>query len=427
MEENKKFARKFLTIYGVLTLVVAMFAIGFGAGRVSQITIPGIDSNKNGGEVKNTDEIPDYLKEDVDFREFWDVWEYVKENYVQSDLTDTQLFYGALEGLVSSLDDPYSVFFDPEITNEFEQELSGSFEGIGAEIGIRDNQLTIIAPLANTPAARSGLRAGDSVIMIDGEETFGLSLDRAVSKIRGEKGSEVILTVYTEGDDDTHDVSIIRDTINIDSVRVSKNSNGGSIDEDTIELEEGDIAYVELLYFNENTLADWNRTVQEILQLNPKGFVLDLRNNPGGFLDTAIEISGEWVNGNTVVKEKLRNGIEIAHNADRRPRLEGIPTVVLVNGGSASASEIVAGALQDYEAATIVGETTFGKGSVQDLRRFRDGSSVKLTIAEWLTPLGRNINEQGIEPDEVIELTRENFDNDEDPQLDRAFEILRGQ
>ena len=420
------FVKRFLATYSSLTLVVLVFAFGFIVGQFSPDTLSGAGEDSTGnGEVQNTDTpLPDYLANDIDFQQFWDVWSYVKQNYVHDDVADTQLFYGALQGLVSSLDDPYSVFFDPEITNQFEEELSGSFEGIGAEIGLRDNQLTIIAPLANTPAQRSGLLAGDAILMIDSEDTFGVPLDQAVSMIRGEKGSTVVLTVFTEGDDEPHDVSIVRDTITIDSVRVSDSNNGGSIGDDSFKLEDGGIAYIQLLYFNENTLADWNQTVQEMLKLNPKGIVLDLRNNPGGFLSTAIDVAAEWVNGQVVVKERLRDGVEIAHTSDRLPRFAGIPTVVLVNGGSASGAEIVAGALQDYDVATIVGEQTFGKGSVQDLKRFGDGSSVKLTIAEWFTPLGKNINEQGITPDEVVELTRENFEAEEDPQLDRAFELL---
>lgn len=421
---KSNFVQKFLIIYSLITLVTLVFAVGFILGKVGDS--PFVTSDKI-GEVKNIDKVPDFLSEDVDFKQFWKVWEYVKNNYVDTDVVETQLFYGALSGLVASLGDPYSVYFDPEISERFKQELAGSFEGIGAEIGIRDNRLTIIAPLPDTPAQRSGLLAGDIVVSIDEESTINIALDYAVSIIRGPKGEEVVLTIFREGEDSTQDISIIRDTIEIDSVRFSRKSSKGINGEggDEFILEDGDIAYVELLYFNENTLADWNKTIQKVLAQNPKGIILDLRNNPGGFLNTAIEIAGEWVNGDLVVSERLRDGTEVRHKANRQARLDTMPTVVLVNGGSASGSEIVAGALQDYGLATIVGETTFGKGSVQDLKHFKDGSSIKLTIAEWFTPNGNNINEEGIKPDIEVERTREQFENDEDPQFDKALEILR--
>lgn len=422
---KSNFSKKFLISYSSLTVIIVVFVLGFVLGRLSWVKY---DNNSGTGQVNNTEETPDFLSKDVDFDQFWKVWQYVKDNYVKSDILETQFFYGALEGLVASLDDPYSVYLNPEISNKFAEELSGSFEGIGAEIGLKEGVLTIIAPLFDTPAYKAGLRAGDLILQIDDTDTRGISLDYAVSIIRGPKGEEVVLKIFTKGDEEARDVSIVRDKIEIDSVKFSRASADSEIaDEDAFELEDGGIAYIELLYFNENTSADWNKTVQKILNLNPKGIILDLRNNPGGFLSTAIDIAGEWVNGSDVVKEKLRDGTEIVHNSSRIPRFANMPTVVLVNGGSASGSEIVAGALQDYDVATIVGEQTFGKGSVQDLKKFKDGSSVKLTIAEWLTPLGRNINEEGITPDIEIERTREDFDNDLDPQLDKAFAILRGE
>lgn len=419
-----KFFVRFLTTYSLLVILVLIFALGFAIGQVLLIKESAPPAP---GEVKNIEEVPEYLSQDVDFREFWQVWEYIKDNYVKSDVPQTQLFYGALAGLVASLKDPYSVFLNPEISNKFEEELAGSFEGIGAEIGIKEDRLTIIAPLPDTPADRAGLRPGDKVLAINGYNTTGIALDYAVSIIRGPKGTEVKLTILSNGDDEAKEVSIIRDKIEIDSVKFSRKSSQGSEDEEdkSFELKDGDIAYIELLYFNENTLADWNKTIQDVLVANPKGIILDLRNNPGGFLQTAIEIAGEWIDGETVVLERLRSGVKLAHRAERQARFEGIPTVVLVNRGSASGSEIVAGALQDYGVATVIGEKTFGKGSVQDLKKFGDGSSVKLTIAEWLTPLGRNINEEGIKPDIEVELTKEDYNNNKDPQLDKAFQVLK--
>jgi len=418
---KSSFVKKFVVSYALIIILILIFILGFSIGQATWFKYSG---PKEGGEVTNKDEIPDYLTGDVNFRQFWQVWNYVRDNYVDSDVPETKLFYGALAGMVGSLGDPYSVFLNPEISERFDAELSGSFEGIGAEIGIKKDRLTIIAPLSDTPADRAGLRPGDKVLAIDGYDTRGISLDYAVSLIRGEKGTEVVLAVLSNGDEEARDVSIVRDKIEIDSVKFSR-KNSGKVEDEGFKLKEDDIAYIELLYFNENTLSDWNKTVQDALAANPKGIIFDLRNNPGGFLSTAIEVAGEWVNGKDVVLESLRDGTRLAHRANRQARFENIPTVVLVNRGSASGSEIVAGALQDYGVATIIGETTFGKGSVQDLKKFKDGSSVKLTIAEWLTPLGRNINEEGIVPDIEIERTREDYDNDLDPQMDKALEILR--
>ncbi len=383
-----------------------------------------VDNAQTAIKVVNTDDNSNHTVEEVDFQQFWDVWDYVKNSYVQDSVSDEQLFYGALQGMLASLEDPYSVYLEPKVSEEFTTELSGNFEGIGAEIGIRDELLTVIAPLTGTPAYRAGLRSGDIILKIDNMETRGISLEEAVTNIRGEKGTEVILSVAREGEDGVQEVSIVRDTIEIDSVRFISRSIGDA-NEEEFKLMDGDIALVELLYFNENTLSDWNVTVQKIIEANPKGIILDLRNNPGGFLGTAIEIAGEWANGSPVVQEKHRDGTIIEHRARRVARFADIPTVVLINGGSASGSEIVAGALQDYGLATLVGETSFGKGSVQDLRSFPDGSSVKLTIAKWLTPLGRSINEEGITPDVEVEMTREQYEQNLDPQLEKALEILK--
>ncbi len=427
-QNNPKTKISFKLIFAFLGLTISalIFISGFLTAELLLVSELKADEFKS-GEVKNIDQDnSDFLSEDVDFKQFWAVWNHVKNNYVKSDIPETKLFYGALAGIVASLGDPYSVYLDPEISQKFEEEISGSFEGIGAEIGIKDDRLTVVAPLPGTPAEKSGLVSGDKILAIDGYDTTGIAIDFAVSKIRGEKGTEVILTILSEGQNEPREVKISRDRIEIDSVVFSKkDSNGKNEGEDGFEMKDGNIAYVELRYFNENTLSDWNETVQKILEQSPKGIILDLRNNPGGFLTTAIEIAGEWVDSKPVVSERLRGGNIITHKAERQPRFEGISTVVLVNGGSASGSEIVAGALQDYKVATLVGEKTFGKGSVQDLKKFKDGSSVKLTIAEWLTPLGRNINKEGIKPDVEIERTKEDFEKDLDPQLDKAIEILK--
>ncbi len=355
--------------------------------------------------------------EGVDFKQFWQVWDYVKTNYVHDDLTDTKLFYGALHGIVGSLDDPYSVFFEPTTSAQFQQDLSGSFEGIGAEIGIRHDQLTIIAPLPGNPAERAGLKAGDVVLMIDEVEAVNLPLDIAVHRIRGPKGTNVRLKILRTGEQEPRTFAIQRDTIAIVSVSWQQLPDG--------------LAQVQLKYFNEDTLSRFAAAAQQIVAAHPHGIILDLRNNPGGFLTTAIEVASFWTGADrVVVGEQQRDRAVIGHRPSNQQALfEGIPTVVLINRGSASGSEIVAGALQDYQLATLVGETSFGKGSVQDLRQLADGSSVKLTIAKWLTPQGRQIEGTGITPDVEVKAA----ENDSgiaagpavDPQLEKAIELLR--
>ncbi|MFA6322681.1 MAG: S41 family peptidase [Candidatus Buchananbacteria bacterium] len=425
---KSKLSQRIISGYLLAGLLILVFIFGVALGQLQ--LRQQIEAKQKDGTVKNMEEKPpEFLSKDVDFKQFWQIWQYVKSNYVKSDISDTQLFYGALEGMVASLGDPYTVFFNPDISKKFDEELSGSFEGIGAEIGRKNDQITVIAPLPGTPAEKAGLKAGDIILAIDGKETSTMSLDYAVSIIRGNKGTKVKLSVYTPDNGGTaKDLEITREKIEIDSVRVTKKIDGQektdkNDTQDNLMLP-GNIAHVELLYFNENTLADWDQTVLKVLANNPKGIILDLRNNPGGFLTTAIQISGEWLDGKVVVSERLRSGEKTDHYANRQARLAGIPTVVLINGGSASGSEIVAGALQDYGVAKLVGEKSFGKGSVQDLKEFSDGSSVKLTIAEWLTPNGKNINKEGIKPDVEVKLTKEDYDAGKDPQLDKALEIL---
>ncbi len=354
----------------------------------------------------------EHVSEDVDFAMYWDVWNLLKETYLEQPISEKDLFYGSLAGMLASIDDPYTVFFDPDLNDQFMNELDGTFEGIGAEIGIKADRLTIIAPLPGTPASEAGLQAGDKVYMIDSEDTTGISVDYAVSKIRGEKGSEVVLTIYRNGFDELQEITIVRDTIEVDSVRW--------------EISSDKIAYIEMSFFNRDTGSLFEDAVQAILTNDVEGIIVDLRNNPGGYLDQAVEVAGHWVEKNTVVIQRTR-GQEQKFPTTSIARLKEIPTVVLVNAGSASASEILAGALQDYDLATVVGMQTFGKGSVQDYSSLPDGSAVKITTAEWLTPERRTINNEGITPDIEVEMTTEDFNADVDPQMNKAEELLLGE
>jgi len=349
---------------------------------------------------------------EVDWQLLWDALEVLNAKYVGRPIDQQQLLYGAVSGAVDSLGDPYTVFFTPTKSEEFQQELKGEFSGIGAEIGLRGDQLMVIAPLEDSPAEKAGLRPLDAILAIDGESTAGANLDEAVNKIRGPKGSTVKLLVYTDGDDDAREVSIVRDTIVVKSVES--------------ELKEKDgrkVGVIKLRRFGEDTKGDFDAAVNTILSENVEGVILDLRSNPGGYITSAIDVASNWVeSGKVVVSERYGSGKEDAHTASGSARLAGLPTVVLVNEGSASASEIVSGALRDYGLAKLIGKKTFGKGSVQELVDLSGGADLKVTIAEWLTPNGFNINHDGLTPDIEVEITRENIDNFEDPQMDRAME-----
>lgn len=351
------------------------------------------------------------LTADVDFNLFWNVWDTLEKQYVDKDkLDDKKMFYGAIKGLVDSLGDPYTIFMEPKVAQEFSNDLAGTFEGIGAEIGKKNDIITIVAPLADMPAEKAGLKAGDKIYAINGQMTAGLSIDEAVNKIRGPKGTEVVLTIFRDSFDKAKDFKITRQTIIVKSVRTKLADNG--------------IFIIAITNFNDDTSELFKRAAAEAVEKNPRGIILDLRNNPGGYLETAIDVASEWIDQGVVVTEQFNPEKKNEYLHRGRARLKDFPTVVLVNQGSASASEIVAGAIKDDGKATLVGMKTFGKGSVQTLEEMKDGSSVKITVAKWLTPKGYNINREGIAPDLEVDLTMEDYNNNKDPQMDKAVEIL---
>lgn len=414
---NKQKIRTALHAILVLTLMWLSFGLGtYLAGREGVIQELAKDQNVFIGKLigKYSDDSKGRLTEDVKFNLFWEVWDDIFDTYVDKDeLSEKTLFYGALRGMVAAVDDPYTVFMDPKISKEFSEDLAGTFEGIGAEIGIKNNVLTIVAPLPDMPAEAAGLRSGDQVLAIDSESTMNMTLDQAVSKIRGPKGTEVVLSIFREGFESLEDIAIKRDKIIVKSVRTEARDSG--------------VFVIEITNFNDDTKILFDQAVQKIATVNPKGIILDLRNNPGGYLDTSIEMASEWVEKALVVQEKSNEKIENEHLSRGRARLKNFPTVVLINQGSASASEIVAGALQDYDLATIIGKKSFGKGSVQSLLQLSDGSSVKITSTKWLTPNGRSINDEGIMPDYEVNLTIEDYNANNDPQLEVAEKFLLGE
>lgn len=393
---------------GILNAVVilAVLFIGVYAGGRLQI------AKFNQAEIKklvNKEAKPDFLiSKNVDFNLFWRVWEKIKTDYAYQPVDEVKMFYGAIEGIAASLGDPYSVFFEPQIAEEFQKDLDGEFDGIGAEIGIKDGVIIVVAPLLDSPAERAGLKAGDKILAIDSKDTRGMALDAAVKLIRGKRGTKVKLTITRDGAAKAADYEITRDKIVIKSVQWRM---------------EGDVAYIKILQFGTETSRDFDAVVGKVVLKNPKGIILDLRNNPGGYLDAAIKMAGEWVPDDIVVYERFK-GKDEGFKANGKGRLRDFKTIVLINKGSASGSEIVAGALKDWNRAILVGEKSYGKGSVQDYNEFADGSALKLTIALWLTPNGNSINGQGVEPNVAVEITEEDAKASKDTQMEKAKELL---
>lgn len=414
MPKKKKILKPVVIVLIMVILTAAGFSGGLIAAQKNELIkkMAGQEAGYVGAVLHKYELAPSgKLSQDVDFNLFWNVWDLLKQEYVdKSKLTDKQLFYGALKGLVASTGDPYTVFMEPVVAQEFAQDLAGTFEGIGAEIGMRNEIITIVAPLTDMPAEKAGLKAGDKIYAIDGQSTVGMNVDEAVSKIRGPKDTEVTLTIYRDGQDGTKDYKIKRGVIIVKSVRT--------------EIKTDKIFVIKVTNFNNDTMDLFNQAVSQAVAASPQGVILDLRNNPGGYLDTAVEMASEWVEDGVIVTEKFSEEKKNEYLARGRARLKDFPTVVLVNQGSASASEIVAGALKDYKKATIVGKKTFGKGSVQTLEDLTDGSSVKITVAKWLTPEGVNINDEGITPNVEVDLTADDYSKNIDPQMDKALEIL---
>lgn len=412
MESNTK--KKVLIAVGIINILLA-FGLGYVVGTAKGIQKELVNQN---GTVDITKVIELYGKtrsSSVNFDQFWKVWDMVKKNYVHQPVDEVKLFYGALQGMVAGLEDPYSVYFPPQKAQEFAGDLAGEFEGIGAEIGKKDNLLTIISPLPGSPAEKAGIKPGDKIYAIDDKDVIDLSVEEAVKMIRGPHGTEVKLTVSSNGPENSRDVTIKRDKIVVPTVVWEKKEKG--------------LIYMRVSYFNDETGPQFRKAVGEILPLSPKGIILDMRSNPGGYLDTSVAVASEWIKEGVIVRERFHDKTVKEYATMGTHSFAGIPTVVLVDEGTASGSEIVAGALQDTGAGIIVGKKTFGKGSVQSLEPLPDGSALKLTIANWFTPKDRAIDKQGVIPDVVME--GEMFKEDKkapkgfrDLGVEKAIEIL---
>jgi carboxyl-terminal processing protease len=350
--------------------------------------------------------------EDVDLTSFWKTWDLINKKYPDSDkITNENRVYGAIEGLVGSLNDPYSVFMPPENSERFEEEITGEFSGVGMEVGLREKVLVVISPIKGSPADLAGIKTGDVIIKIDGKVTSGLTVDEAISLIRGEKGTAVTLTMLRAGEKEPLDIKVVRDIINVPTIKGELRTDG--------------VYLISLYTFNALSQNLFEKELQNVVASKSKKLIIDLRGNPGGYLDTAISVSSYFVpEGEIIVTEDYGANKERDVYRSKGFTLlpKGIKVVVLVDGGSASASEIVAGALSEHGKATLIGTKTFGKGSVQELVPVTKDTSLKITVAKWLTPKGNSISEKGLEPDIVVEYDK---DSKTDVQLDRAVQFLK--
>ncbi|KKS04890.1 MAG: Carboxyl-terminal protease [Candidatus Curtissbacteria bacterium GW2011_GWA2_41_24] len=393
-----------------LVIAVIFFAIGFAVGQRR------IEVVKRGfvPQITVTNQLPP-KNQNIDFSLFWQVFETLPQKYIDKSAFEGQkLLYGAISGMVRSLGDPYTAFLDPKQNEAIKADLSGVYEGVGIQIGFnKDKRLVVIAPLSGTPAQKANVRAKDLILRIDERDTFDLTLPEAVDLIRGPAGTSVKLELLHEGQEKPQELEIERAKISVKSVEVEFKNE-----------QKGEIAVIKVTRFGDQTDSEWDMAVSDILARKVMGVVVDMRNNPGGLLSSAVHLASDFIRG-TVVRQEFADGNVEPLAADHEGKLLKIPLTVLVNAGSASASEIFAGAIQDANRAKIVGEKTFGKGTVQDVVDFAGGSGLHITIAKWLTPRGKSISAVGITPDFIIEFPQQDQEEQkEDPQLDKALEII---
>lgn len=388
--------------YILFLLILASFILGFFLGNSEKV--------KFLSKYRKSDF---FLEKEENLNLFKEIYRILERKYVdKSLLASEELLYGSIKGMVEALNDPYTLFMTPKEMKEFKKEMEGTFEGIGAEIGIKKKMLTIIAPLEDSPAEKAGLLPGDLILKIDQKKTQNLSLEEAIRLIRGEKGTKVVLSIFREGLSETKEFSIIRDEIKVKSV--------------ACQIKEKNIAYFRLIRFSEETEDEFSDCLEQMQIQGFKKIILDLRNNPGGYLQSSIDISSFFLKKNSlIVLEEFSSGKREEFRTQKDGELVNSPLIVLINQGSASGSEIIAGALKDNKRGILLGEKTFGKGSVQELTSLSKGGGLRFTVAKWLTPEGRYINETGVTPDQEVKMTLEDWENKRDPQLEEALKISK--
>ncbi len=398
---------KFQLIFTAILLLIGAFFGGYYLGvRGYEVEI-----KKNPPEVKILNKR--VAVDSVDFELFWTVWDRMHTDYLERPVDSQKMLYGAISGMVKSLGDPYTSFLNPSENKVINNTLEGVYEGIGAELDILDGILIIVSPLDGSPAQAAGLKPQDKILQIDGESAIGLSVTEAVSKIRGEGGTNVKLLIKSN-EEDARDVTITRGKIKIESVTWKDLGDG--------------TAYIRVSRFGGDTPKEWAKVVSEV---NVKmseldALVIDLRSNPGGYMGAAVYIASEFYYNKPVLYQEDAQGNQVPLKTDRKGQFDTIPAVfVMVDGGSASASEILAAALRDTIGAKLVGVKSFGKGTIQDTDNYPDGSGIHITIAKWLTPNKEWVHKKGLEPDVTVELDREKFATGEDTQLERAKELAK--
>lgn len=412
----KKFIQVTLIAFLSLLLLAGAFAGGFMAGNFTQLSglgnlpfLAGSPLAPLATPVGASASTPDSLE--ATFAPFWETWELVHRQYVDQPVDDVALMRGAISGMLAALGDEHTSYMDPAQFKDANSSLSGEYEGIGAYVDTTGDFLKVISPISQSPAEKAGVQTGDLIIAIDGEKMEGVNPELARQKVLGPAGTVVTLTIVREGVEAPFDIEITRAKITIASVESKM-------------LESG-VAYVKLNTFGETTTSELKAQLKELLAQNPKGLILDLRNNGGGYLQTAVEVTSQFIAEGVVVSEKFGDGKSDQYDVLSGGLATEIPMVILVNEGSASASEIVAGALQDYGRGKLVGMTTYGKGSVQIWTPLsNEQGAVRITIAKWLTPEGRTIHKVGLTPEVVVEMTQEDFTAGLDPQLDAAVQTL---
>lgn len=387
----------------LLVVVFGVFRLGYNAGSTGYTFSPKQFKivNKSGQPVE------------VDYGLLWETLDVVGKKYInKSEIDQRKVLYGAIRGAVAASGDDYTEFFDPDSYAQFKNDLEGTFSGIGAEISKKDGNIVVVAPLDDSPAQKAGLLPQDVIVKIDDQEVVDWNTNQAASAIRGQEGTSVKLTIYREGRTETFDVTIVRAKIEVKSVKVEyKNVNGK------------EVAVMKISRFGDDTKKLFDIAVNEMKNHGVSGLVIDLRNNPGGYLNTSVELASDWLEqGQLVVKEYHSEKDVTDYTSSGINRLGSLKTVILLNGGSASASEILSGALKDHNKAILIGEKSFGKGSVQELIPLSQGTAVKVTIAKWITPSGKHLDKDGLVPDIEVKLTEEDSAAKRDPQLDKALE-----
>jgi carboxyl-terminal processing protease len=397
----------------IVLLSLVLLAGAFSGGLIAGWLIPTPSQLESIKEVASPTQSTDAESTDLDtlFKPFWQSWQIVHEQFVDQPVDDNKLMEGAIRGMIAALGDQHSGYMDPEEFAQANMPLEGSYTGIGAWVDTTGEHLTIISPMPDSPAEKAGLKSGDEVIGVDGKDVSTVDPSIVLQSVLGPEGTTVVLQIQRPDTSGPLDFTIVRAKIEIPSIESKMLDNK--------------VAYVGLYTFGESTAKDLTAALQELLAQDPVGLILDLRNNTGGYLDTAIKVVSQFIPDGVVMIEKSGDGQETKYEAIPGGIATKIPLVVLVNGGSASASEITAGAIQDRGRGKLVGTTTYGKGSVQNWVELQDNQgAVRVTVAHWLTPNGRLIHEIGLTPDYVVDLTEEDLKAGKDPQLDKAVELI---